>query len=202
MKSEIIMITSQGLGIQESLSMTEAIGAESELTRKEKLHLRLLAEELLGMLRSVAGEVEADYWILREGKSFELHMKSEVNLTEKMRQQLISASSSGENAAAKGIMGKIRLLIEEAFISRASGSVFANGLAMSFMSAASASGHSAGADAYLWSLKNYKEEVANEGEKASEAWDELEKSIVANIADEISVRIMGANVEIVIYKAF
>ena len=37
---------------------------------------------------------------------------------------------------------------------------------------------------------------------AREAWDELEKSIVANLADEVEIYIQGSHVELVIYKKF
>lgn len=203
MKTENITINSRGQGIEEALAMTESLGTESGLAEGEKLHLRLLAEELLGMLRSVAGEVSADYWIIQEEKKFELHMQSEVSLTDEMREQLISASTSGENAAGKGIMGKIRLMIEDVFLSRSMEAVITSGLAMSLMSSASATGQSSGADAYLWSLNQYKKEVeAKRMKDEGEAWDELEKSIIAKIADEVTVWIMGSSVEIIVYKAF
>jgi hypothetical protein len=35
-----------------------------------------------------------------------------------------------------------------------------------------------------------------------EAQDELERSIVANLADEVKVNIVNSDVEVVIYKAF
>ena len=41
-----------------------------------------------------------------------------------------------------------------------------------------------------------------QNEEAAEAWDELEKSIVANLADDVSVKIEGSYVQIAITKAF
>ena len=41
-----------------------------------------------------------------------------------------------------------------------------------------------------------------EDAKAREEWDELEKSIVANIADEVSIAIRGSEVEMTVYKNF
>ena len=51
MKTEQIVVTSKGLGIEEALTLTEKLGNEVGLERKPMLHLRLLAEELFGMLR-------------------------------------------------------------------------------------------------------------------------------------------------------
>ena len=102
MKTERKHVTSGGLGMTDAFAMTETLGRESGLSKKELIQLRLLAEELFGALRSVAGDVEADYWLEIQGKSFEIHMESEVEVDEKVQQQMLSMSSSGENAAAKG----------------------------------------------------------------------------------------------------
>ena len=196
MKTEKISINNRELGMTVALGMTEKLGAEQGLERKQILHLRLLAEELFSMLRSLTGEVDAEYWLEYEGKRFDIHMKSDVVLTDELRQQFLSASTSGENAAAKGVMGKLRVMIAEALVTRPSVPAFSLGL----VSAASPTAQVAGANAYQWSMEKYKAEVKKQED--AESWDELEKSIVANIADEVSVRIIGANVEIIVTKAF
>ncbi len=38
------------------------------------------------------------------------------------------------------------------------------------------------------------------GEDAREAWDELEKSVVAKVADDVKVSILGRVVEMIILK--
>ena len=43
---------------------------------------------------------------------------------------------------------------------------------------------------------------ADNDKSSNEAWDELEKSVLAKIADEIKVGVVGDKVEIVIYKSF
>ena len=64
---------------------------------------------------------------------------------------------------------------------------------------------SAGEEAYQWSLNRYRGEMErthSHSPAAQEAWDELEKSVVANIADEIRVSIVGCDVEITVFKSF
>ena len=61
----------------------------------------------------------------------------------------------------------------------------------------------AAANAYQWSLAKYRAgiDAAKDSDKnAEEAWDELEKSIVANIADDVRVGVKGDAVELVIEK--
>ena len=200
MKTEQIVVTSQGQGIAEALSITEKAGAYAGLDKKPALHLRLLAEELIGLLRGIAGEVEAAYWIETEGKKFELHMTSEILMTEEMREQFLAAASSGKNAATATFMGKIRVMIADALLSAKEVLPYA----MINAAAANPMGGVAGESSAVWTMAFYKEELQQNmaDEEASEAWDELEKSIVANVADDVRVSIAGKNVAITVYKAF
>ena len=200
MKTEQIVVTNQGQGLTDALALTEKAGVYAGLDRKPSLHLRLLAEELFGLLRGIAGEVEADYWIETEGKSFELHMTSEISVTEEMREQFLAASSSGKNAATATFMGKIRVMIANALLSAKEVLPYA----MINAAAANPMGGIAGETSAVWSMAFYKEELQKNmaDDAASEAWDELEKSIVANIADDVKVSIAGKSVAITVYKAF
>ena len=60
-------------------------------------------------------------------------------------------------------------------------------------------------EALTWSMKKYRssvDEARDTNGRPAEAWDELEKSIVASIADEVTVRIKDSGVAITIEKAF
>ncbi|MBQ6470239.1 MAG: hypothetical protein IJJ50_09345 [Lachnospiraceae bacterium] len=202
MRTEEIIVNGHGGGIREAMNVTEKAGEEAGLSVKEMLRLRLLAEELLGMMRGIVGEAEAVFWAENNEKRFELHLDSDVPLSQEMRKELISVSSKGENAAAKGFMGKIREMIAVIVLPRESGPTMAS---LGLMSFGSPNGFRAGSVSYAWSMNEYRLGVENrrlESEEAGAAWDELEKSIVANIADEVSVSINGSHVETVIYKEF
>ena len=49
-----------------------------------------------------------------------------------------------------------------------------------------------------WALSAYKAEA----KETPEAWDELEKSLIANLADDVIVGIIGSKVDIVVIKTF
>ena len=54
-------------------------------------------------------------------------------------------------------------------------------------------------------MSTYVASIENESETKSEAKDalaDLERSIVANLADDVTVHIVGSDVEITIYKTF
>ena len=108
------------------------------------------------------------------------------------RAQLLSASSSGKNEAARGLMGRLRNFFEQGD---------GVGVLPYYMSEmddpASASLH------WEWSLNAYQtslQEYAEKDEKAREIWDELEKSVVTHVADEIKIYIRGGIVEMTIIE--
>ena len=80
-----------------------------------------------------------------------------------------------------------------------------SGLSLGMMSTSSPVGENAGMSSYIWSLNNYREKVgenAGTGAEFDEASEDLERSIVANLADEVVVSIVGAKVQVDITKAF
>ena len=196
MKTSEFKVTGQGTGIKEALDATEKLGADSGLGEKEILRLRLLGEELFGLVRGITGELEAVYQASREDRCFDLRLWADVKLDQEMRKQLIAVSFSGENAAVKGFMGRIKEMIAVSLLPADAGPSL---LSMGFMSMGSPGGYraEAGCD---WTMKRYKEKLGDAPE--DDAWDELEKSIVANLADDVSVSVQGSHVEITISKLF
>ena len=199
MRTSSIKVTSRGEGMEEALEETEKLGREAELTDKELFHLRLLAEELFGTMRSIAGDVAADYLVEQEGKAFRINLVSKVELTLEMKQRFISAASNGENEAGKGFMGMIRDIIGTVLLPSEAGP---NMLSLGLASLGSPTGY--GADnTYTWSMVNYVNGVkASREPEAQDAWERLERSIVASIADDVKVYIRGTEVKIIISKEF
>jgi len=188
MKTDVILISSEGEGTKEALDLAEKAALYRGIAPKSALHLRLLTEELLGMMRSITKTCEGRFWIESIGANFQLHLQTETFVSFDKREQLLQASSSGKNEAAKGIMGKIRTFFDPLDGMPTYFSLNADGVA----------------DAQMWSMRAYEQNIAimmeNDMAEAQEAWDELEKSIVSHVADEVKVSIRGREVEMVIYK--
>lgn len=203
MKSDVIHVTSDGAGVAEALKQTEAVAAFKALDKKDSIHLLLITEEMMGMLKALTGEHEADFWIEDEDSTFSLHLKAETEMNSEMRKNLLAASSSGENIAAKGVMGKIRDLFNrmvepsEGALPEEYSTGWDNNNLPTYEAASVARSMSIVATS-TWSLNRYK--ALNKA--SEEAWDELEKSIIANIADEIEIGIADKTVEMVVYKSF
>lgn len=189
----------------DTLKVTEAAAKTAkynDLDKKQELKLSLLSEELVDMLPNLLKYGKGMFWIENKGKNFEIHAVVEPDglLPSSERERILSVSASGDNAAAVGIMNKIRIAAE---VMMANYSVTAgNNVNMYPDSPYAFYDMGAYADmggyANAWSLATYREGAKNK----TEAWDELEKSIIANMADDVIVGIIGGKVEITIKKSF
>ena len=204
MKTDVVVIDSNGDGIDEALLQTEKAASYRGLDAKQTLRLRLLAEEMTGMLRTIVGKKTARYWIEAEGKTFALHLSMKTIVDPALREELLKTSTSGKNAAAKGFMGRLKDIILQmneqdngAVMSQDYGYYAAD--SGSFESPMGVSMHSV---VYQWSMQNYKTQLRQSGGAEADKWDELEKSITARLADEIKIFINGGAVEMVIEKTF
>ena len=202
--------------LNEDLTCLEAVLAEVEkvtnyngLEDKKALRLRLLAEELCGMLPGLTQNFSGNFWAENSEEDYELHVELKADdMTMEMRDELISVSKSGKNSAAKGIMGKIRAVAETMLLAAFDSTEAIplptdefydyNGFNMGFGYVDPRVSIQTGY-MYSWSLYSYRTAVE---ETKDEAYAELERSIVAKLADDILVGVRGKNVEIVVKKSF
>ena len=198
MKTDVIVVSSKGEQMEQALNQAEKVAEYKGLSPKNALHLRLLAEEMMGMMRSLTGENEGRFWIEDEDGTYSLHLQVYTRMNSGKREQLLAASSSGKNESAKGLMGRLRDFFDRSAdedISTLDSPLMMHGMFS----------HSStpGLD-WEWSMMQYKdalaEEIAQESGKMKDAWDELEKSVVSHVADDIKVSIRGSLVEMTIYK--
>ena len=197
MKSDIITINSNGQNMETALNEVEKVAAYKSLTGKNVLHLRLLGEELMGMMRSITGETEGKFWIETEGDVYQLHLDIETLVDAEKRKQLLAASRSGKNEASKGLMGRLR----EFFFRSANEDIaaFSNPI---LSGGAYREGNMPVTD-WQWSMVRYVDRhQANQAptEEEKEAWDELEKSVVSHVADDVKISIRGWQTEMVLTK--
>ncbi len=192
MKTDVISVSSRGEGLEKVLQQVEKVAAYKDLSPKNTLHLRLLAEELVGMMRSITGETKGEFWMEDDKNEFRLHLRTWTPMDFEKREQLLAASTSGKNEAARGLMGRLRDFFEQG---GQSSSLYLYGPEMGEFSGNPALG-------LEWSMLAYQRELeaaSKNDEKAREMWDELEKSVVTHVADEIKVSIRGEQAEMIIY---
>lgn len=208
MKSNICKLNKDLTCLEAVLAEVEKVTTYNALEDKKALRLRLLAEELCGMLSGLIENFSGEFWAENDGDNYELHVELKADdMSIDLRDELISVSKSGKNSAAKGIMGKIRAVAETMLLAAfdpdlapmaAPGEFYDyHGYNMSFGYIAPEMEAELGC-IYTWSLFNYKTAV----EDKEHEYAELERSIVAKLADDIIVGVRGKNVEIVVKKSF
>lgn len=200
MKTEVISVFANGNGREEALEITEKTGAFMGLDQKSALRLRLLSEELIELIRTFSEDIPGSFWLETSDKDVQIHLKTDIPMDLQTRNELLSVSPSGKNAAAKGLIGKIREMIASVFLPDDPETKVMTEQALGFMAQGSQMGSQYGGS-YAWSMNNYVTQV-NTAPEAEEAKDELEKSILANLADDVKVSIVNSEVEVIIYKSF
>ena len=198
MKSNVCSIENGTKDLAKILKESEKVAVYNELTHKQALQLRLICEEIDGMLPKLVNEFDGDLWIEYEEGVCKVKVSIEfAEFTTEKKKDLINIAKNKKNAAAVGIAGKIRSAVENIFLDEEN----IQNYAMSSDAFRMATGYAEDINySYYWSLEQYRNSVQKE--EKTEAWDELEKSVIASIADDVVVGVKGKRAEIVITKKF
>lgn len=198
MKTDVIVVSSKGNRMEAALGQVDKVAAYKGLTGKNALHLRLLAEEMMSMMRSITGETEGEFWIEDEAGEYRLHLKVFTRMDSVKRGQLLSASTSGKNESARGLMGRLR-----DFFDRGADEDIASFTSPLILPGMYEHSTTPTLD-WEWSMARYEDELSDrmgrDDAAAREAWDELEKSVVARVADDVKIAIRGQTVEMILLK--
>ncbi len=195
MKSDYIQVSSRGEGLREALEQTEAVARFEKLTPRQAIHLRLLTEETMGMFMGILEDVRGQFWIESEDGEYTIHLLAWTMMDAEKRRKLLSVSTTGSNAAAKGVLGKIRDLFLRSLepIDGTAASVYQAG----WIENQAGIPDGDPSIPLMWSFVRYKDSI---DPSRREDWDELEKSVVARVADDVKVSIKGRIVEMIIIK--
>lgn len=197
MKSNVCKIEKGTKDLAAILAESERVAEYNGLTHKQALQLRLLCEEIDGMLPNIIDDFSGELWIDFEDGVCKVNVSikiPEFNLVKK--NELIAIAKDKKNAKAVGIVGKIRNAIENFFLDEEAMGAFSMASGNYYIS----SGYGISADySYLWSLDQYRATVSD---KKSDDWDELEKSVIASVADDVVIGVKGKQADIIILKKF
>ena len=198
MRSNVCKIEKGTKDLEAILKESEKVAVYNELNHKQTLQLRLLCEEIDGMLPELVDDFDGSLFFDFEDGVCKINISIKLDeFTANKKEELISIAKNKKNAAAVGIAGKIRSAVENLFLDTDSQQAYA----MSTGTLHMAMGYSESVDYfYLWSLERYRDNVIKQDKR--EAWDELEKSVIASVADDVIVGVKGKHADIVIVKKF
>ncbi len=204
MKTDVFNFEKNVNSVSKITELAEKTAVYCGLGEKQKLKLNLLCEELFEMLPNLLAYGKGEFWIEAEGMDFNIHAVVEANelLSSLDREEIMKISKSGKNAAAVGIKNKIKIaaevMVANYALSKGIGSdVVYESPALDFIEMGAYQdpvGYSS-----EWSLLCYKTKAKA---KASAEWDELERSIIAKLADDVTVGIIDGKVNITVKKKF
>ena len=196
MKSNVCVIKKGGIGLENILFEVEKVTSYNSLDKKQALRLRLLAEELTGMLPELVENFDGMFWVENDVNKYELHVELAVNsLSKEKKKSLIAVSSNNKNAAVVGFMGKIRDIAQNMLLYSEDQDLYL--MPFQYYNEYTMDSYYS----YSWSLDQYMLQYDNNPKKEEE-WDQLEKSIVAKLADDVIVGVKGKKVDIIIKKEF
>ncbi|MBQ2377610.1 MAG: hypothetical protein II297_04335 [Clostridia bacterium] len=198
MRSNICKIEKGTRDLEAILKESERVAEYNGLSHKQALQLRLLCEEIDGMLPNIIDDFSGELWIDFEDGVCKVNVSIRIpEFNTDKKEELIGIAKNKKNAAAVGIVGKIRNAIENFFLDEEGMEAWA----LATDSFGAGHGYCAGVDyACLWRLEEYRNSVKKE--EQAEAWDELEKSVIASVADDVMVGVKGKCAEVVIMKKF
>ena len=176
------------------LKECQKVADYNELSHKQGLQLRLLCEEIDGMLPNIIDEFDGYLWFEFADGLCKVNLAvSFEEFTKEKKENLVAIAKNKKNASAVGIVGKIRSALENCFLDA--------DVQQAYGMSSGTPGYIEGVDySYYWSLQQYKNSVHEEAQ--SEAWDELEKSVIAAVADDVIVGVKGTLANITVIKKF
>ena len=206
MKTEVMIITDDLQGKDDILKAAEKFSQYNDIKDKSALHIRLLTEEAVSMVNGIMENFKAKLWLESEktdkGLLCRICITAEKAVNSKQEEQILSVATTGENESARGILGKIREMFRLSVQQSTEGVYQGTDLradgwySMGMCSSGMQSG--AAMAASMWSLTAYRSNLP--ADSVNEKWDELEKSIIAKVADDVKVWLKSESTEIVIEK--
>jgi hypothetical protein len=201
MKSNVCKIEKGTKDLAAILKESEKVAVYNELTHKQTLQLRLICEEMDGMLPNIIDDFSGDFWIEFGDGVCKVNASIQFDkFTADKKEGLVAIAKNKKNAAATGIVGKIRSAIEDVFYADGGDDIAIETRYIMPEYYNSMDYHSGMDYACLWSLEQYRSTVKKE--EKTEAWDELEKSVIASVADDVIVGVKGKRAGITVVKKF
>lgn len=205
MVSDKFMVNSDAGRMAAARYATENFAWQIKLDKHNTLRLSLLVEETLGMVKTMLDDFYGQLWFVADGKTCEIHFEATADMNADKKEELLSVSSTGKNASARGFMAKLGEVITGAL----------HGFGQTLDAYGQQTMHYGIVQTQplaptmdmtpIWTLSVYRDDLMQArgaDEAADEAWDDLEKSIVARLADDVIVGVKGDRIDLVITKTF
>ena len=170
---------------------------KNRIEGKDRNHLYLLAEETLGMVGQMLDVYDGQLWLEGTAAGYEIVLEADAH-----------ENNDGKNvpaASPEGFMAKVAVMMNCSYMFESMAEMPEDlaGMLPDYMSYGMRESKESPAWAGRWSLSAYRYRLMERREEkpaARLALEELEKSIVAQLADEVTIGIHGHRIRLVISK--
>lgn len=101
--------------IEAAINVAKHFATRQKLGKQDSMQLQLLSEESIGLMREIFEGAKASFWVEGSGTVYRIHLHLPVSVGSEEYKRLMSLSSTGKNAAKRGLGEKIWELIRRAF---------------------------------------------------------------------------------------
>ena len=190
----------------EAMDMAEEFVKSLNLDEKTTLRMRLLSEEVIEMLKGMVNEFSGLFWLEADDKACRICIDGTADVDLAAEEKLLSVSSDGKNVSVKGFAAKLSQFVRHhrEYMERLSDIMNLSGAINPedyLYIGAMHPGYEA--PEVTWSMNDYRKfllDDKNASEQIAADRDELEKSILANLADDVQVGVKDDRVRITIIK--
>ena len=198
--TEQILFDNDDNSVKEAQSKVDSCITSLNLSGKDDIHAKLLFEESIGLVHALTGEYSALIWGEKYLDEIAIKLICYTKMDTIKKDEFLVLSKKNTNALAKGFMGKIRDMVQTGVLNYDYVMSAPNGNGGSFDFNAIGTYYNMGMVSYptsMWSLNDYRSNLNDLSDENMQqyAWDELEKSIVAKVADDVIVGIKKDYVE-------
>ena len=198
MRTSQMHITSQGAGIAEALTEVEFAANRSGIGDRQAMRIRLIAEEMMEMVRSVSRDFEAEFSAQLDGSVCELKLLSDTTRDGAASHDVVSLFHR-----SAGVTGKIRSLMQSPFSELQKNEELLGEFGIRKVEPELFDGMMPedAENAYVWTLESYGLSafdalIADDDEN----WVEIARSIIANLADDFQMYIYEDRLELTVLK--
>ena len=202
-KSDFTFVDSSKIDEGKIYARADELIEELDVSAKDAIHLKLLFEETIGMLKAMTADFRAEIWLEKYKNVCCLKLTAKTLMDAAKKKDLLTVSTDKGNSAVKGFMSKVSDIVENGLLNYSEVMKLQQQYGTGYVSFGSMGiyGIMEGSSdpGIMWSLSDYRESLGNEqgtDPSAQEAWDELEKSIVASLAKDVLVGVKGDRIDI------
>lgn len=187
LKSNIVL---ENNDMKDLLAEVDRFTETQSLTKKERIRIRLLTEEAVGVLKATVKEGKGELKIESTENEYVISFAIDTPcISDDSKEKLIETSSGNKNEFYQGFTGKIRQAIE--WLTNTDKYTAANaapaGYSMGFIDTSRGT---------QWSYQQFKKDITTDNK---DNWDELERSVLSKLANEILVGVSEHTVSLKVF---